>query len=349
MQIPRWAGHCRQGIVAALAAAVFFGCGTPLAKMFLAQIDPWMLAGLLYLGSGTGLALYRTVSRASPVRLAKNEVLWFLGAIVSGGVVAPVLMMVGLTNMEASTASLLLNAEGVFTALLAWFAFKENFDRRILLGMLAIMTGAVILSWPDEISAAGLWPSAAILGACFAWAIDNNLTRKVSLTDATWIASRKGMAAGAVNLALSLALGAALPPWLPVAGAMTIGLIAYGISLSLFVVSLRHLGSARTGAYFSIAPFWGALLAVMLGESLTPALLLAGALMALGLWLHLTERHEHAHTHKAFEHEHEYVHDNLHSPLHEGSISMDQGFKHRHDTITHTHAHFPDVHHQHDH
>ena len=199
------------GVLAALGAALLFGTGTPLAKVLLQTIDPWLLAGLLYLGSGLGLTLYRRLIRAAPVRMARSEIPWLAGAIAVGGVAGPVLLMFGLTGMPASGASLLLNSEGVFTALLAWFAFKENFDRRIALGMACIMAGAVILSWPGEVRFAGLWPALAILGACLAWGIDNNLTRRVSLTDATWLASIKGLAAGAVNLMLAIVLGARMP------------------------------------------------------------------------------------------------------------------------------------------
>lgn len=172
-----WQDGLRQsGVLAALGAALLFGAGTPLAKLLLDAVNPWMLAGLLYLGSGVGLTLYRLLSHASAVRLPRNEVPWFAGAILAGGIIGPVLLMFGLTGMPASEASLLLNAESVFTALLAWFAFKENFDRRIALGMLAIVAGAVVLSAPSGARVSGLWPALAILGACFAWGVDNNLT-----------------------------------------------------------------------------------------------------------------------------------------------------------------------------
>ena len=243
---------------------------------------------------------------------------WLAAAIGCGGVAAPVLLMLGLTRMPASGASLLLNAEGVFTALLAWFAFGENVDRRVAWGMVLIVAGALILGWPGEARFAGVWPALAVLGACLCWALDNNLTRKVALADASWIASVKGLAAAPVNLALAFALGATLPPWPHVAGAMAVGLLAYGVSLTLFVVGLRHLGTARTGAYFSVAPFLGALLAIALGEPATVPLALAGACMAAGVWLHLTERHVHGHAH-------------------------------RHTALTHTHPHFPDAHHRHRH
>lgn len=347
-----WKEGIRQpGVPAALGAALLFGAGTPLAKWLLDSVSPWLLAGLLYLGSGVGLTLYRRLSGAPAVRLPRNELSWFAGAIVAGGIVGPVLLMVGLTGMPASGASLLLNAEGMFTALLAWFAFKENFDRRIALGMGAIAAGALVLSWPGEARFAGLWPTLAILGACFAWGIDNNLTRKISLADATWIAAVKGMVSGSVNLILAFSLGAAMPALPSLAGAMVVGLLAYGVSLALFVVGLRHLGTARTGAYFSVAPFFGALLALLMGESVTVQLLIAGALMALGTWLHLTERHEHEHAHQEMWHDHEHVHDEHHQ--HEHDAPVIPGTAHRHPHVhrryTHLHRHFPDTHHRHNH
>jgi drug/metabolite transporter (DMT)-like permease len=344
-------GLNRPGVPAALGAALLFGTGTPLAKWLLEAISPWLLAGLLYLGSGIGLTLYRQVTNAPAIRLARTEVIWFAGAIVFGGIVGPVLLMFGLSGMPASGASLLLNAEGVFTALLAWFAFKENFDRRIALGMAAIVAGATILSWPGEARFTGLWPMLAVLGACFAWGIDNNLTRRISLTDATWIASAKGLVSGIVNLALAFTLGATLPSLPNVAGALLVGLLAYGVSLTLFVISLRHLGTARTGAYFSAAPFFGALLAVLLGEPLTLPLLAAGALMALGTWLHLTEHHGHAHSHQAVTHDHEHAHDEHHLHAHELPTTPDTKHRHphQHQPLRHTHLHFPDTHHRHDH
>lgn len=337
--------------MAALGAALLFGAGTPLAKLLLSSVNPWMLAGLLYLGSGVGLTAYRYLRQAPRVVLPRNELLWFAGSVVAGGLIAPVLLMVGLNHMPASGASLLLNTEGVFTALLAWFAFKENVDRRIALGIGAIALGAVVISWPGVARFAGWWPALAVLGACLAWGIDNNLTRKVSLSDATWIAGVKGLVSGAVNLGLALLLGATLPAWPAMAGAMFVGLMAYGVSLALFVTGLRHLGTARTGAYFSVAPFFGAVLAVLMGEPVTPALLIAGALMALGTWLHLTERHEHVHTHEAMWHDHMHMHDEHHQHEHEGPV--DPGTRHRHvhqhTPITHSHPHYPDAHHRHRH
>jgi drug/metabolite transporter (DMT)-like permease len=294
-----------RGVWAALGAAALFGLGTPLAKLLLGETSPWLLAALLYLGSGVGLFVFRWLTRAARVRLSLIETAWLLGATVTGGMAAPVLLMWGLTSMPASGASLLLNAEGVFTALVAWFVFRENFDRRIALGMALIVAGAVVLSWPGETRFGAALPALSVLAACLAWAIDNNLTRKVSLTDATFIAMTKGLVAGSVNLALALWIGSTMPAALTILAAGGVGFISYGVSLVLFVVAMRYLGTARTGAYFSTAPFAGAFAAILLlGEPITLRLLAAGLLMACGVWLHLTERHEHEHTHEILDHEH---------------------------------------------
>lgn len=343
------------GVVAAMAAAVLFGAGTPLAKLLLAHTSPWLLAALLYLGSGIGLWLVRLVRRAPAVHLERGDRRWLAGAIVTGGMLGPVLLMLGLSAMPASGASLLLNAEGVFTALLAWFAFKENFDRRIALGMFAIVVGAMVLSWPQDARFTGAWPALAVLGACLAWAIDNNLTRKVSLSDASFIAMAKGLVAGSTNLVLAILTNAHWPGSGVVAGAALLGFASYGASLALFVIALRHLGTARTGAYFSIAPFFGAVLAIaLLGESVTPQLLLAGLLMAIGVWFHLTEKHEHVHAHPPLEHGHQHSHgegDEHHEHEHDGPVlpGTRHTHFHRHAPIQHSHPHFPDAHHLHSH
>jgi drug/metabolite transporter (DMT)-like permease len=339
------------GVQAALAAAILFGAGTPIAKLLLGSVSPWMLAGLLYAGSGIGLGLYRLIARPGRVRLARRDLLPLAGAIGFGGVLGPVLLMFGLSAMPATGASLLLNAEGVFTALLAWFVFKENFDRRVALGMAAIVVGAIVLSVPTGAELGSVWPSLAILAACLSWGIDNNLTRRISLTDASWLAAVKGGVAGPVNLAIAFLLGAQLPSALHVGGAMVVGFFAYGVSLVLFIVAMRHLGTARAGAYFSIAPFFGALLAVLLGAAVTIPLVIAAVLMAIGVWLHLTERHEHAHTHEAITHDHGHVHDEHHQHEHPEPVAAGtrHAHEHTHEAITHAHAHYPDAHHRHDH
>lgn len=345
------------GVAASLAAALLFGAAAPLAKLLLAQVSPWLLAALLYLGSGLGLFLLRRLRRDPPVRLPPGEGRWLAGAVFAGGVVGPVLLMAGLAGMPASQASLLLNGEAVLTALLAWFVFRENVDRRVALGMAAIVAGGMVLAWPQEGGAgAGVGRSTLlVLGACLAWAIDNNLTRRVSLADASWIAMVKGLAAGTTNLALAFALGATWPPLPTVAAAALLGLFSYGVSLMLFVLGLRALGTARTGAYFSVAPFFGAVLAVAaLGEPVSWQLAVAAVLMAIGVWLHLTERHEHRHRHELLDHTHEHVHgtgDEHHDHLHVPPVppGTRHTHPHHHEPLVHAHPHYPDAHHRHGH
>jgi drug/metabolite transporter (DMT)-like permease len=340
----------RYGIGAALAAALLFGASTPLAKLLLGEASPWLLAGLLYLGSGLGLGLTLLAGKQRLQKLARGEALALAGAIAAGGIAGPLLLMWGLARIPASAAALLLNAEAVFTALIAWFVFRENFDRRIALGMLLIVAGAAVLSGFSP--ATSLMPALAVLAACLAWGIDNNLTRKVSLADARQVAMLKGLVAGATNTALALAAGASLPRLPALGSAFLVGWLGYGVSLALFVVALRELGAARTGAYFSTAPFAGALFAVLLlGEPLTVSLVLAGALMAAGVWLHVSERHEHEHTHEPMEHTHEHVHDEHHQHAHELPVAPGtrHTHPHRHERLTHTHAHYPDAHHRHEH
>ena len=336
----------------ALGAAFLFGASTPAAKTLVGDVHPVLLAGLLYAGSGLGLGLWFLAS-GRKAALRRADVPWLLGAVLCGGIVGPVLLMIGLATTGAASASLMLNLEGVFTALLAWFAFRENFDRRIALGMALIVAGAALLSWPAEAGFEASLPALSVLGACLAWALDNNLTRKVSLADAGLIAMLKGLAAGTINLALAVTIGGAgMPEWSVVLAAAVLGFASYGLSLVLFVIGLRHLGTARTAAYFSTAPFAGAILSIpLLGEAVTPPLAAAGALMAWGVWLHLTEHHEHAHTHVALEHEHEHEHDAHHQ--HEHPYPVAPGVRHthahHHDPITHTHPHYPDAHHRHEH
>ena len=339
------------GILSALFSALLFGASTPFAKLFLGDLSPWLIAGLLYLGSGVGLLVVRRIRSMPAVRLAHGQIAWLGGAVLLGGMVAPVLLMWGLARMPASGASLLLNAEAVFTALLAWFVFRENFDRRIALGIMLIVAGAVVLSWPGEARIDAVVPALAVLGACLAWSLDNNLTRKVALADATYIAMMKGLVAGTVNILLALAAGASLPGLPVVLGAAVLGLFGYGVSLVLFIRALRQLGTARTGAYFSTAPFAGALVAIAMGEPFTAAMAVASLLMAAGVWLHLTERHEHLHRHEVLEHLHEHEHDAHHEHGHEGHVAPGTRHTHwhRHAPLTHTHPHYPDSHHRHDH
>jgi drug/metabolite transporter (DMT)-like permease len=342
----------------ALLSALLFGASTPLAKLLLRDADAWMLAGLLYLGSGIGLIGVRTGVRvlgSGPPREASirgRDWTWLALAILSGGIIGPVLLMVGLAHTAATSAALLLNLEGVLTTLLAWFVFRENFDRRIALGMAAIVGGGLVLTWGRHLALNAVLGPIMIAGACLAWAVDNNLTRKVAQTDPVQIALLKGCVAGAVNVGIAFGRGSDLPPLGVLGAAMVVGFAGYGVSLVLFVVALRHLGTARTGAYFSLAPFFGALIAVLvLEEPVTVQIVGASSLMALGVWLHLTERHEHEHGHEEMGHEHRHVHDEHHLHSHDGSEPPGEPHSHWHVHVRlrHSHAHFPDIHHRHEH
>ena len=368
-------------ILTAIAAAALFGASTPFAKLLAGTMPPLLLAGLLYLGSGLGLFALRCLRdrgwKASG--MASGEWRWLLGAILFGGILGPVALMAGLASTPAATASLMLNLEAVLTAAIAWLVFRENADARVLAGMAAIVAGGVVLAWqPDALVASGIAGAAgadanghgvrgsgaatglmmawhglpAIALACLCWAIDNNLTRKVSASDAVFIAAAKGTVAGAVNTGFALAQGAVLPAPATIAATAAIGLAGYGISLVLFVLALRGLGTARTGAYFSTAPFIGAAVSLMFpGESGSTAFWIAAALMGLGVWLHVTEHHEHEHTHEPMEHEHLHVHDEHHQHAHEPGWDGQEPHVHRHlhGPLTHKHPHYPDVHHQHTH
>jgi len=345
------------GAPLALASAALFGASTPFAKLLLgAGVGPWLLAGLLYLGSGLGLSLVYLARKSlgiatNEAALRRSDLGWLSLVILSGGVIGPLLLMLGLARTAASTAALLLNLEGLATMAIAWLVFRENADRRILIGAAAILAGAVLLSWRGGDVPIG-WGAVLIAGACLAWGIDNNLTRKLSNADPLEIAAAKGAVAGTTNLVLAFAGGALLPPVTAIAGAAFIGLLGYGISLVLFVLALRHLGSARTGAYFSTAPFIGATLAlVMFAEPVTLQLVGAALLMGIGLWLHLSERHEHHHVHEALEHEHRHSHDAHHQHAHAAGDPPGEPHSHwhKHAPLTHSHPHYPDMHHRHGH
>ena len=343
------------GIFYALLSAVLFGASTPFAKLLLGGASPWMMAGLLYISAGIGLLLLHFSRRAfglpaADAPLRRVDLPWLALVILAGGVCGPLLLMFGLTQTAASGASLLLNLEGLATMLIAWTVFHENVDRRLLLGAAAILLGALLLSWQGR--ASFQWGTALIAGACLCWGIDNNLTRKLSSADPVQIAMLKGLVAGTVNLGLALIQRSAFPRAGIIAAIGIVGFFGYGVSLIVFVLGLRNLGTARTGAYFSLAPFIGAVLSVLLlHDPISLRLFIAGGLMAFGLWLHVSERHEHAHTHEGIEHEHSHVHDEHHQHGHSATDPSGEPHTHvhRHEPLVHKHPHYPDLHHRHKH
>jgi drug/metabolite transporter (DMT)-like permease len=347
-----------EGILYALVAAILFGGSTPFSKLLVNHISPVLLAGLLYLGSGIGLGLWwfirsRLLSHeSSEANLKKPDWPWLLGATVFGGLIAPIFLMWGLSALPASTASLLLNLESVLTASLAFLVFKENVDRRILFGMLTIFIGGLLLSYQGGFEPGSLIGIFCVFAACLGWAIDNNLTRKVSGGNPVQIASIKGLFAGIVNITIALSMGAYFPTIKTSLEAGVIGFLGYGVSLTCFVLALRHVGTARTSAYFSTAPFIGACLSIFIfKEPITPYFLMASSLMGIGVWLHITEHHEHEHTHEAMAHEHKHVHDEHHQHEHGPNDPPGEPHSHWHEhaPMTHKHPHFPDLHHRHEH
>jgi len=343
----------------ALAAAALFGVSAPLAKLLVAGMPPLLLAGLLYLGSGVYLALLRGWRRfnrdsAAPpgeTALAGRDYAWLAAAILCGGMLAPVLLVWGLTGLAAASASLLLSSESVLTALIAALLFREAVGPRIWLAAALLCAASLALAYDPREGASLSLHALAILAACALWGLDNNLTRQISSADPVAIAMAKGLSAGSVNCALALALGATLPGPGPLAASLALGAASYGVSLVLYILALRHLGSARTGAHFSTAPFFGAVFAVaVLGEPVTITLAVALALTIVATWLVLTEKHAHQHVHAYLEHAHRHARDTHHQHAHDGSEGPEpHAHLHVHPPLTHTHPHLPDLHHRHGH
>jgi drug/metabolite transporter (DMT)-like permease len=344
-----------RGAASGLAAAVLFGVTTPVAKRLLPESGPFLLAGLLYLGAGLGLALAAPFRRPGrEARLRREDLPRLAGMALAGGVAGPLLLLTGLARLPGAQASLLLNLEAPLTILLAVAAFGESLSARELLGAAAIVLGAAALAGGGLQGAPGLAGALLVAGACAAWALDNNLGQGLSLRDPVAVTRVKALAAGAVNTAVALALGERLPPPAILALALVTGLLGYGLSIVLHLLAMREVGAARQAAYFATAPFVGALAAVpILGERPGLAELLAGVLMAAGAALLVRARHGHAHQHAALTHDHAHVHgarDAHHAHDHpEGVLEGPHSHPHTHPPLVHDHPHLPDAHHRHRH
>jgi drug/metabolite transporter (DMT)-like permease len=272
--------------------------------------------------------------------------------VVFGGVLAPVLLLTGLQQTSASNASLLLNLESVFTVALAWIAFHENIGRRFTVSVGTILSGSLLISWQGVSLGGSIVGPFAIVAACLCWAVDNNLTQKISAGNPVQIAAIKGLVAGSVNLLSGVWLGSTWPNAFFLSAALVVGFFSYGLSLVLFVLSLRTLGTARTGAYYSTAPFIGAILALLVWrEPVTHILAAASVTMAAGVWLLMTERHPHLHAHEPLVHAHLHAHDKHHQHKHSPNDPLGEPHSHLHEHVelTHSHHHYPDIHHRHSH
>lgn len=343
----------------AITAATLFGASAPLAKLLLADMHPVFLAALLYLGSGLGLlivgempALWRKAKGSEP-GLKRADLPWLVGATLCGGVAAPVVLLYGLKYTPAATASLILNFESAATAVIAFVLFREAVGGRVWAAVAAVTAAVLMLS----LDAKGGWGlSAGALGvaaACILWGLDNNMTRNISAKNPVKIVIVKGIAAGLVNATIYFGFfGNGLPGFVQTLLACLLGLFCYGFSIVLFILAMRGLGSARTGAYFAAAPFIGAALSFAIFREVPNAVFpFALALMVLGVWLLLTEKHGHLHTHFEAEHEHKHEHgDRHHQHVHDGAENGEvHSHPHKHEKLTHEHEHTPDIHHRHGH
>lgn len=342
---------------AALIAALFFGCITPGSKFLIKDFPPQSMAGLLYIFAGVGLftiLLFKKNLVSAFSRVQKTDLKWFFLATLFGGIMGPAFLTYGISHIRGSTASLLLNLEAVLTSLIAWFVFKEHFEKKIVYGMVLIVLGCLTLSFNSKVSAgADTFLGFFLIGlACLSWGIDNNVTRNISHLDPVLIASFKGLIAGSTNLYLGYLIGEKLAWNFGIFQIGILGFFGIGISLVAFIISLGSIGTARTGAIFSTAPFIGSLLSILfLNESLTIPFVIALIFMIGGVWCHLSEEHVHEHTHDQLSHSHEHIHDEHHQHNHSANdpIGDSHTHLHFHERMTHKHPHFPDIHHQHEH
>jgi len=327
-----------------------------MSKLLLGQMEPQMLAALLYLGAGIGLLLFRgRRSTAGEAPLRRADWPYAAAIAISGGMIAPVLMLHGLRQVSGVAGSLLLNLEAPFTIAIAVLFFREHLARREAIAAAIILLGGATLTLErDAPSEATLVGVLLIAAACAAWAIDNNLTQKLSVKDPRALVRIKTLSAGSMNLAIALILGQKLPPATVIAAAAVLGFFSYGVSILLDAYALRDLGAAREAAFFSTAPFFGAALSIpLLGETPTVARVVALALMAVGVVLLLRARHGHTHTHATIDHEHQHSHDAHHQHDHVATDPDPAGdthsHMHHHSPLEHDHAHVSDVHHRHEH
>lgn len=347
-----------RGAAYGLAAAALFGISIPVAKLLLPEGGPLLVAGLLYLGAGLGLLAFKLMaSRGRGVLPREAKVrpsdLWLLAGIIgAGGILGPVLMLWGLQRLSAVLSSLLLNLEAPLTIVLAVMFFREQMGRLEVAGALLIVVAAAVLGYQPEEMRADLWGFLAIVGACLCWALDNNLTQRLSLRDpvaVTWI---KALGAGTCTLSLALVTQQRFPGALIIMAALALGVVSYGLSLVLDTLALRYLGAAREAGFFATAPFMGAVAAIpVLGERWGTSEVLAAVFMGGGVALLLRAHHGHAHRHEALEHEHAHVHGEHHAHAHEEPevVAEQHAHTHRHLPLAHNHAHVSEIHHRHEH
>jgi drug/metabolite transporter (DMT)-like permease len=342
----------RRAALLALVAAALFGASAPVAKRLLAEVAPLPLAGLLYLGCGLlalPFAARAWSRREAPLRRADLPLL--AGVVGCGGIAGPLCLLYGLARTSAGAASLLLNLEAVFTTLIAVVVFREWIGKLGVTALVVIVGGCALCTFAVGGATTSLVGPLAVAAACLMWAIDNNLTQRLSLRDPLAVVAVKGLTAGLISLVLAAATRAPWPRLSPALGALALGAFAYGLSLLFYVRASRTLGAARTGMLFAAAPFVGAALAVPVAGD-APSLRLAGAALFIGVGvaLLLAEKHDHQHVHEPLDHEHLHTHDEHHRHEHRGDEGPEpHSHPHHHESLTHAHAHASDVHHRHKH
>ena len=337
-------------ILQALLAALFFGASAPLSKLFLVDVPPVLMAAFLYLGSGTGISLVklsqRLASSQKEAGIKPPDVKWLAGAIVSGGILAPIVLMISLKNTPASTASLLLNFEGVGTTLIALFFFRESISRRALTAIFVITLASIFLSTDFKSGFGFSLGALGVILACVLWGVDNNFTRNISAKDPLTIVAWKGLVAGTFSLFFGIFLGQQLPSLAAILSILLLGFISYGLSTMLFIYSMRGLGAARTSALYGTAPLAGVLLSfIIFREPITVLFIFAAALMAAGALSLANEEHAHFHIHMPVVHEHRHTHDESHE---HDENDITHSHEHEHLHTEHEHGHMPDIHHRHE-
>jgi drug/metabolite transporter (DMT)-like permease len=337
-------------IFQALLAALFFGASAPISKLLLGDVHPVLMAAFLYLGSGIGISLIRLLQRISSnereAGIKSPDIKWLAGAIISGGIAAPIILMISLKNTPASTASLLLNFECAATTLIAMLIFKEAISRRAWIAIAVITLASILLStnfgnsWGMSLGAFG------VILACVLWGVDNNFTRNISAKDPLTIVAWKGLISGTFSLLLGLLLGQQLPAMISILSILLLGFISYGLSIVLFIYSMRGLGAARTSALYGTAPLAGVLLSIVIfGELPSLLFIIAAIIMLGGALLLINEEHAHSHVHTVLFHEHSHKHDD-HAHKHD-KVDGVHSHEHEHPTEEHEHGHMPDIHHRH--
>ena len=333
-----------------LAAAALFGASTPASKSLLRDMGPLALAGLLYLGAAVAVLPFSFRGGSRRLATRRKNVIMLAGAVFFGGVVGPVLLLLGLTQAPAASVALWLNLETVATALLAWAFFREHLDRRTWLAVLLTVGAGVVLASPSGFELA---PAAGLVAAaCICWGLDNNLTALVDGFTPAQTTLAKGVCAGALNLGLAFALETVDLSLTTTLWALAVGALGYGVSIVLYIQGAQHLGATRAQVLFATAPFLGGFLAwTALSEPIHGTQLVAIGVLIPALWLLLSARHEHEHTHTPQTHTHSHRHDDgHHDHTHPGQpASLRHTHEHSHGAVTHSHSHEPDLHHRHDH